>query len=59
LTTDAASYVYEDRVERQALLANYKAWAVDQALELYARFGWTPSRALIEEEQSELRWLSK
>jgi hypothetical protein len=56
--TDADAYVYEETIERQTLVANFRSYAVDQALELFARFGWNPSRRLIEEQQGELRGLS-
>jgi len=56
--TDVETYVFEDTIDRQELIANFRSIAVDQALELYARFGWNPTRELVEGQQGELRGVS-
>ncbi len=57
-TTDVETYAYGSTVERDALISNFRSLAVDQTLELFARFGWNPERGLLEDQQNELRGLA-
>ena len=43
-------------VSRAALAGTSRDLAVDAASEVFARFGWHPPRAMLLEQQSQLRW---
>jgi hypothetical protein len=43
-------------VSRADLAGRSRELAIDAASEVFARFGWHPTRALLQEQQSELRW---
>jgi hypothetical protein len=53
--SDAKAFAYTGEVERNALETHCLSLAVDQSLEVFARFGWQASRVNVEREQSELR----
>jgi hypothetical protein len=53
--SDAETFIHEDDHSREQLETNALALAVDQSLEVFARFGWNPPRHMIEEQQAQLR----
>jgi hypothetical protein len=43
-------------VTRADLAGRSRELAIDASSEIFARFGWHPARALLQEQQSQLRW---
>ena len=55
-TFDEPGLHWTATVSRADLAGHSRDLAVDAAAEVFARFGWHPARALLQEQQAELRW---